>query len=255
MEPTFGCWPGLPVAAGFRASSCHPCHSCSSSFAVDTGPGRTQDAFAATYAPDACGPGSRVVVNKGTNYHIKEATSYLVVLHVLVHNKRALALLAVEHVPEQREPVKQKAIVACRGVGNGCWGQVFGTLLVEVVLGVGIHGIVAQAIQVLTRAPRLVRLDLRVGLQHCAGTVVHALTEEVIVDVCLEQRTATIDRSSPELHLLWLLLLLLLLLGLWGLLGTSGHCAIIHHGHRGAANGTAHGVHLSHVTYIVHVHG
>jgi hypothetical protein len=165
-------------------------------------------------------------------------------MHVLVHlGVGALALLRVEHIPEEAEPLVKEAAVGhgCRDVGGG---QVVRPFLV--LLGIGIHGVaeaVAQDVAVLIAklaSAFLVDLDVRVGLEHGACGVEHAIADEVFVDIGVEEGASGVIQWHGVLR--WLLLLWRPWLG--------RKAAIIHHVHRGPDR-AAH-VHVGHARHVVH---
>ncbi len=153
---------------------------------------------------------------------------------------RTLALLGVEHLPEEGEPVEQEAAVG-RGHGDDGRGQVIGALRVHVGLGVGVHGVVAEpvahevAVLVAAAGEAVLGVDLDevVAVEDGAGAVEHFVAQEVLVYVRVEE--------AAHLELVGG--------GAWPGAGLGDDGAIIHHAHRGA-NGDAHGGHVGHVDVV-----
>lgn len=155
----------------------------------------------------------------------------------------ALTLLGIEHIPEQAEPLVEKRVVHGR-VGNGRLRQSFSTTFgVNTVFGVDIHRLSIchnVAVLVATGVGAVLNLDLRIGRQQGARTVVHFIAQEVFVNVGIEKvLVAFID----------------------GLLLRSGNggwrdsTAVVHHGHgRTDSRARNHGnVGHTDVAYVVHV--
>src|SRR5262245_23714315 len=72
--------------------------------------------------------------------------SYLGVVDILVDGTiSSLALLGVQHVPEETEPLVQKTAVRGRH-GEVRRRQVVWPFRVQVVLGIGVHGVVAETV-------------------------------------------------------------------------------------------------------------
>lgn len=162
----------------------------------------------------------------------------------------ALGALRVVYVPKDREPFVEEG-----GIGGGHgqlrWRQIFGELGVDVVLGVRVHGVVADTVD---QIAVLVATTVRAVLEHIdrlaagqkrTGTLVHVHADKVLVDVCVENAA---------------LVFICLLLARRGGGGGSGsslgvHDAVVHHGHGGTANRAAHGVHVGHVDVWIHGRG
>ena len=144
----------------------------------------------------------------------------------------ALSFLCVGHVPEDAEPLVEKAVVHGRG-------DVFGTLGIYVVLGIGVHGIVSRvasdqvSILVATAAGSVLeQLDLRrhVAGQDGARAVVHAMAYEIFVYKCIKLRAIVI-------------------VGLHRSRGALGQDAAVVH-HQGRCHALSHGGHVGHIDVV-----
>lgn len=152
---------------------------------------------------------------------------YLSMLNILVDNLSsglAGSLLMREHGPEEREPVKQEATLVDMH-GHVRRGQVVWSLIEE-VLRVCVHGVVAETVAM----PRtlLLDVDVAVGVEDSTGAFPHARADEVLVDVCVEQRPVLVRAMA---------------------LGDLGRePAIVHHAH-GSVDRAAHACHACHVVH------
>lgn len=116
--------------------------------------------------------------------------TYLHVLCVLVDTSMvALALLRVEHLPEQAEPVKEEAAVGRHGQVRG--RQLLDRLGLGKVLGVGVHSIVADAIDdvavLVATSIGAILLEINLLAEDRTGAVKHLVAKEVLVNVRVEQ--------------------------------------------------------------------
>lgn len=157
---------------------------------------------------------------------------------ILVHlTTSILAFLSIEHVPEEAEPLIEETTV-----GRQCWdirsGEIFPASGLHILLGISVHGVITQAIAqqvpvlvATTAGAMLLDLDLGVGVENGARAVKHAIAEEILVDVRVQQGPVVI-----YLKLSWS--------------GLRRNCAVIHHGHRGITNRTVHGVHVGHIGVV-----
>lgn len=164
---------------------------------------------------------------------------------VLIHRAiAALGTLRVENIPEQAEPLVQERGFGSRHGQFGS-GKIIRELRVNVILGVGIHRIVTQAIpkQIAIFIPPSVRtilsdVYLMVSVDERSRTVKHLMAEKVFVNVSVEQCSLALGGNGH----------------LSGASDLRCDCAIIHHGY-GSTDRAAHGVHVGHVGVNVDVHG
>lgn len=144
---------------------------------------------------------------------------------------RVFALLGAQHLPKQEEPVQEEAAVRERH-GYIRFRKIIRALLIHLVLGIGIHGVVAKTIPdqitvLVATAGRavLVDLHLRVGCENSARAIVHVVAEEILVDVCVQQSAVVavvvlgLSRSAMGVM-------------------RRNPCTSTHHGHRGADRAT-----------------
>jgi hypothetical protein len=174
--------------------------------------------------------------------------AYLSMLNILVDGiVSALGALRVVNVPKDGEPLVEKRGVGSRH-GKLRRRQVFRKFGIDIVLRIGIHGIVANTVDDISvlvattvRAILTEDIDLLIAGKERSGAIVHSHADKVFVDigvknaalviVCLLARRGGSSRSG---------------------LGVDG--AVVHHGHGGTSNRTTHGVHVGHVNVWIHGH-
>lgn len=119
--------------------------------------------------------------------------TYLRVADILVDRaSTALGPLGMEDVPEEAEPLVEEGCLG-RGHRQLGGGQIIGQFGINVILGVGVHGIVAEAVAdgvavlVATAVAIFLDVDLDVALEELPRAVEHVVSDEVLVDVRVEQ--------------------------------------------------------------------
>lgn len=91
---------------------------------------------------------------------------------------RAVAFLRIQDVPEDAEPLVEKAAVGLRGGERGR-RKILRALPIDVILGIGIHRIVSETVggYITVLVPNfslvLLYIELRVAVQDGPGTIVH----------------------------------------------------------------------------------
>lgn len=161
-------------------------------------------------------------------------------LNILIHHAApALDAWGSIDVPKDAKPFVEKRRIR-GGHRQLRRGQVVRQLGITVVFGVGVHGIIAvHGVAVFATASGvLVDVDLLVAVEEGAGTLVHLVSEEILVDICVENAALVFTG---------------LLLPCRSCSGNLRiHSAIIHHGHRCAANWATHGRHVCHSDVGIH---